>query len=125
MGVENYMNLRRDVGAYVRTHTEDGSDIGRFITPTLRELKYTAPYMHNGVFDSLEKVVDFYSRGGGDDPNKDPRLKPLNLSKDEKTDLIEFLMSLSGDPLTGKEFVWTSKFPKDYKAIADWRKVDN
>ena len=125
MGVENYMNLRRDVGAHVRTHTADGSDIGRFITPTLRELKYTAPYMHNGVFKSLEDVVDFYSKGGGDDPNKDPRLKRLNLSKDEKADLIEFLMSLSGDPLTGKEFVWTSEIPKNYQPIADWRTVDN
>ncbi len=125
MGVENYMNLRRDVGAHVRTHTADGSDIGRFITPTLRELKYTAPYMHNGVFKSLEDVVNFYSKGGGDDPNKDPRLKRLNLSKDEKADLIEFLMSLSGDPLTGKEFVWTSEIPKDYQPIADWRAVDN
>ena len=125
MGVEDYMNLRRDVGAYVRTHTADGSDIGRFVTPTLRELKYTAPYMHNGVFETLDEVVDFYSKGGGDDPNKDPRLAPLNLSKDEKADLIEFLMSLSGDPLTGKEFVWSSEIPKDYPPIADWRAVDN
>jgi len=125
MGVENYMNLRRDVGAYVRTHTADGSDIGRFVTPTLRELKYTAPYMHNGVFESLEDVIDFYSKGGGDDPNKDPRLKPLNLSTDEKADLIAFLMSLSGDPLAGKEFVWTREIPKDYQPIADWRAVDN
>ncbi len=125
MGIENYMNLRRDVGAYVRTHTADGSDIGKFITPTLRELKYTAPYMHNGMFKTLEDVVDFYSKGGGDDANKDPRLKPLNLSTDEKADLIEFLLSLSGNPFTGNEFVETREFPKDYQPIADWRAVDN
>ena len=125
MGVENYMNLRRDVGAYVRTHTADGSDIGRFVTPTLRELKYTGPYMHNGVFETLDEVVDFYSKGAGSDVNKDPRLTRLNLRKDEKGDLIEFLLSLSGEPLNGKDFVWTDEIAKSYQPIADWRAVDN
>jgi len=125
MGVENYMNLRRDVGAYVRTHTEDGSDVGKFITPTLRELKYTAPYMHNGVLETLDDVVNFYSKGGGGDPNKDSRLKPLNLSKDEKSDLIEFLLSLSGTPFTGEKYEWTEPFPDDYQPVDNWQAVDN
>ncbi len=125
MGVENYMNLRRDVGAYIWDHKADGSTVGTFITPTLRELKYTAPYMHNGMFDSLFEVVSFYNEGGGDDPNKDPRLKPLGLSFGEQKDLVAFLESLSGDPLTGPEFVWEGEISTNYPAIENWRDVSN
>ena len=125
MGIENYMNIRRDVGAYVRDHKVDGSTVGTFITPTLRELKYTAPYMHNGVFDTLEDVVAFYNDGGGGDPNKDPRLKPLGLSAQEMSDLVAFLESLSGDPLTGPEYVWEEPIPTNYPAIENWREVPN
>ena len=50
MGIENYMNLRRDPGAHVRSHKADGSDMGKFMTPTMRELKSTAPYIHNCRF---------------------------------------------------------------------------
>jgi cytochrome c peroxidase len=125
MGVENYMNIRRDVGAHVRTHKADGSDIGKFMTPTLRELKYTAPYMHNGVFQTLDDVVAFYNRGGGADPNKDPILKPLGLTPSEQKDLVAFLEALSGDPLTGAEFVWEEKIPAGYPTIEDWRNTRN
>ena len=43
MGIENYMNIRRDVGAHIRTHKSDGSDIGKFMTPTLRLKFLSAP----------------------------------------------------------------------------------
>jgi cytochrome c peroxidase len=125
MGIENYMNVRRDVGAQVRSHKSDGSDIGTFMTPTLRELTQTAPYMHNGVFDSLEEVVAFYNAGGGGDPNKDPLLKSLGLSREEQADLVAFLEALSGDALTGPEHVWTEKIPVNYQPIEDWRNVGN
>ncbi len=125
MGVENYMNVRRDVGAHVRTHKEDGTDIGMFMTPTLRELKSTAPYMHNGMFGTLEDVIAFYNRGGGDDPNKDPALKPLDLSTEEQANLLAFLESLSGDPLTGPEFVWQDPIPANFTAIENWRETPN
>ncbi len=125
MGVENYMNIRRDPGAHVRGHAADGSDIGTFLTPTLRELTQTGPYMHNGVFATLEEVVDFYNAGGGDDPNKDPRLVPLELSKQQRTDLIAFLQELSGDPLVGPEFVWEEPIPTEYEIIDDWRDTPN
>ena len=68
--------MRRDAGANVRSHLTDGSDVGKFMTPTLRELNYTAPYMHNGMFESLADVVAFYNDGGGIDRNKDAMLKP-------------------------------------------------
>ena len=133
MGVENYMNLARDPGAHVRMHDADGRDMGTFMTPSLRELKYTAPYMHNGMLATLDEVVAFYDRGGGSDPNKDPILRPLGLSDGEKKDLVAFLEALSGDPLTGPEHVWDENPatpalempPLAYEAIADWRNVKN
>ena len=125
MGIENYMNVRRDVGAQIIRHPVDGSDIGKFNTPTLRELKYTAPYMHNGMIATLADVVAFYNDGGGDDANKDERMKPLGLSADEQADLVAFLEALSGDPLTGPEYVWDGEIPTNYTAIENWRDVSN
>ncbi|MFV2033746.1 MAG: cytochrome-c peroxidase [Halocynthiibacter sp.] len=125
MGISNLMNLRRDVGAHVRTHKADRSDYGTFMTAPLRELKYTAPYMHNGMLATLSDVVNFYNDGGGDDPNKDKRLTKLDLGEAERADLVAFLEALSGDPLTGPEHVWTDKIPANYQAIADWVNVKN
>ncbi len=125
MGVENYMNVRRDVGAYVRSHTTDGSDIGTFLTPSLRELTYTAPYMHNGMFATLQEVVAFYNTGGGNDPNKDPRLEPLGLTGEQQAALVALLESLSGDPLTGPEFVWEDEIDTDFPVIENWRETEN
>lgn len=94
-GVPNFMNLRADVGYYVVT--KDDSDIGKFLTPSLWDVGQTAPYMHNGVFGTLEAVVEFYDRGGGGSPNKSATLKPLNLAAEEKQALVSFLQSLTGD----------------------------
>ncbi|MFQ5597367.1 MAG: cytochrome-c peroxidase [Nitrospiria bacterium] len=71
-------------------------DKGAFKTPSLRNIDLTAPYMHNGAFETLEDVLDFYDRGGGTDPDKDPKMKPLNLNAEEKKDLLVFLKSLTG-----------------------------
>jgi len=90
-----YRDAEEDLGRWYRTR--DAADIGRFRTPSLRELRYTAPYMHNGVFATLAEVVDFFDRGGGDTPNKSPLLQPLGLSADEKSDLVAFLEALSMD----------------------------
>ncbi len=125
IGIENYMNIRRDVGAHIRSHKVDGSDIGKFMTPSLRELKQTAPYMHNGTSKTLADVVRFYNRGGGRDLNKDPALKPLGLSKEERANLVAFLEALSGDPLTGPEHVWKDKINVNYAVIKDWLKKRN
>lgn len=75
--------------------TKSQADRGRFKTPSLRELKYTAPYMHNGAFETLDDVVEFYMKGGGDHKNKDARLKPFDLSDQEFDDLLAFLEALS------------------------------
>ncbi|MFH2203266.1 MAG: cytochrome c peroxidase [Elusimicrobiota bacterium] len=94
---EVYRNADSDPGLYLKTMREE--DIGKFRTASLRELKHTAPYMHNGTLATLAAVVDFYDRGGGDTPNKTPLLKPLRLTPQEKLDLIAFLESLSGDEI--------------------------
>ena len=90
-----YRDAEEDLGRYYRTR--DPGDVGKFRTPSLRELRYTAPYMHNGVFATLPEVVEFFDRGGGDAPNKSPLLRPLGLSSDEKRDLVAFLESMSMD----------------------------
>ena len=95
-----YDAVRDDLGLYYVT--KQPGDVGKFRTPSLRELKHTAPYMHNGVFGTLPEVIDFYDQGGGEHPNRSPRLKPLALSNEEKADLLAFLECLSGDPLTDK-----------------------
>lgn len=77
--------------------TKNPKDIGKFRTPSLRELKYTAPYMHNGIFYTLDEVVDFYDKGGGEGAAKSPLIKPLGLTDQEKKDLVAFLESLSMD----------------------------
>ena len=91
-----YLKLDRDPGRY--RATKDEADFGKFRTPPLRYLRYTPPYMHNGVFFTLEEVVDFYNDGGADDPfgTKTEKISPLGLSDQEKADLMAFLDSLSG-----------------------------
>jgi len=99
----DYLSLDRDPGRFLDTKKPE--DRGKFRTPTLRELKYTAPYMHNGVFTTLDQVIEFYNQGGADDPfgTQSPLLKPLGLTKDEKAALRTFLESLSGDPIRVEE----------------------
>ncbi|HRP94867.1 MAG TPA: cytochrome c peroxidase [Rhodocyclaceae bacterium] len=88
-----YREADRDYGYYYVT--KDPKDKGKFRTPSLRELKYTAPYMHNGILATLDAVVDFYDAGGGPLPGKSDKLKPLGLTADEKKDLVAFLEALS------------------------------
>ncbi len=66
--------------------------------------------MHNGAFFTLEEVVDFYDRGGDQDPfgTKSEKIKPLGLSEAERTALLAFLESLSGDEI----IVEPPKLPK-------------
>lgn len=125
MGIENVFNLKRDPGAFIQTHDADGSTMGTFITPSLRELTYTAPYMHNGMIETLADVVAFYNAGGGQDRNKDAAIKPLGLSDTEQADLVAFLEALSGDPLTSAEHVWSEAYPEEYEAFENWRNVRN
>jgi cytochrome c peroxidase len=66
-------------------------DKGSFKTPTLREISRTAPYMHDGRFKSLAEVVDYYDKGGFNNPQLDEGIFPLKLTAAEKADLVTFL----------------------------------
>jgi cytochrome c peroxidase len=81
--------------------TNDPRDVGAFKTPTLREVARTAPYMHDGSFATLDAVIDFYDRGARANANLDYRLKPLQLSREEKADLKAFLTALTGHVIEG------------------------
>ena len=85
-----------------------GSAIHKFAfkTPTLRNIEFTGPYMHNGVFSTLEEVMDFYNEGGGAGwkiapENQTLPKDKLNLSQKEITDIIAFMKALT-DPVTTK-----------------------
>ena len=75
--------------------TSDSSDLGKFKTPSLRNVGLTAPYMHDGSLEDLEEVLEHYNSGGAGHFNQDPRIKPLNLTAQERADLIAFLNSLT------------------------------
>lgn len=72
-------------------------DVGKFKVPSLRNVANTAPYMHDGSIKTLEEVVEHYNSGGKPHPNKSGLIVPLNLTDQEKEDLINFLKALSDE----------------------------
>lgn len=96
-GVPEAMYRAADMDYGLFYITRNPKDAGKFRTPSLRELKYTAPYMHNGAIATLAEVIEFYNKGGGEAQNKTPLLRPLGLTEQEKKDLIAFLEALSMD----------------------------
>jgi cytochrome c peroxidase len=84
-----------DLGRFAVTH--DPKDWGAFKTPTLRDVAETPPYMHDGSLKTLREVVDLYDKGGTLNKNLDKDIKPLKLSSDHRSDLVEFLRARSGD----------------------------
>ncbi len=101
---EMYRTFKDDPGAYFRA--KDKNHLGKFRVPSLRYTKYTAPYMHNGMIETLEDVVEFYNQGGGENEfakTKSELIKPLGLNDDEKADLVAFLESLTGERIVMEE----------------------
>jgi cytochrome c peroxidase len=94
---ENY----KDNGLYDITKKED--DKGKFITPSLRNVALTPPYMHDGRFKTLEEVIDFYATGGKDHPNKAGQMNSFTLTPAQKSDLVAFLHSLTDDQFKPKK----------------------
>ncbi|MDH5326398.1 MAG: c-type cytochrome [Gammaproteobacteria bacterium] len=90
--------------------------MGAFKTPTLRDIAKTAPYMHNGIYNTLEEVVDHYDRGGDAKGNLSPNIEPLNLSDKEKADLVAFLKTLSGESMQ----VQLPYLPNHYSAQSEF-----
>lgn len=70
-------------------------DLGKFKTPSLRNIVLTPPYMHDGRFTTLQEVLAHYNAGADGIPNRDPLLIPLGLDESEISDLILFLKSLT------------------------------
>ena len=83
-----------DLGRYEITQRPE--DRWKYKTPSLRNVKLTAPYMHNGIFETLTQVVGFYNDGGVPNDNLDPLVHPLGLNKIELSELVAFLESLTG-----------------------------
>jgi len=90
-----------DPGRFAATHDE--ADRGKFKTPSLRGVSRSGPYMHDGSLATLSDVVSFYNRGGGNDPRRDPLMRPLDLTPQEIDSLIEFLKALDGSELRGAD----------------------
>ena len=84
-----------ELGRYLVTN--ELKDIGAFKTPTLRDIELTGPYMHNGSIKTLLDVVRFYNQGGEKNSNLDEKLRPLNLTDEEMSDLVEFMRALTSD----------------------------
>lgn len=105
VGLSYYGRTFEDLGKYNITHKKE--DVGKFKTPSLREIGRTAPYMHNGLMPNLEGIIEMYNAGmprvkpkenqKNDSlfPVTDPLLKKLNLTKKEQNALKAFLLTLS------------------------------
>jgi parallel beta-helix repeat protein len=94
IGVPDILGLMHDPGR--AGIVPDGKD-GAFKVPTLRNIALTAPYMHNGVFTSLEEVVAFYAKAESGNENLDPFMQGFELTDQESADLIAFLYALTDE----------------------------
>ncbi|MFD2602688.1 cytochrome-c peroxidase [Flavobacterium suzhouense] len=105
----NTLDVDQDFGRIGNMITEDNEEIyrGSFKTMTVRNVKLTAPYFHNGAYNTLEEVIGFYNKGGAaglgliyEVPNQTLPADHLNLSKKEIAALIAFMESLTDNPGT-------------------------
>jgi cytochrome c peroxidase len=112
---DDYRNLTEDPGRYLVT--KDKKDWKAFRTPTLREISRTAPYMHNGIYATLDEVIEFFDRGGG---RGNTVLKPLGLTAGDKKALKTFLV----EALTGEEAAFPyPKVPQECRpSQTRWRR---
>lgn len=89
-----------DLGRVETINAPDGTR--SFRTPSLRNVALTAPYMHSGVFDTLEEVVAFYAGGGGTalgvEVPVDEKVRGFNITEQQTADLVEFLFALTDEP---------------------------
>ena len=99
---EKYHNIgigmdkpKPDLGRYDQTKVD--KDRGAFKTPTVRNISQTGPYMHDGSLKTLEEVVEWYDKGGHPNPYLSDKMKKLNLTAQEKEDLVSYMKALQGD----------------------------
>jgi cytochrome c peroxidase len=98
---EKYYNLgvgmdaaKPDVGRFKLSNAD--VDKGAFKTPTLRNITQSAPYMHDGSQKTLEEVVEWYAKGGHPNSGLSDKVKKLDLTAQDKSDLVAFMQSLTG-----------------------------
>lgn len=109
IGLTYYKRKYEDLGRYNFTH--DPQDVGKFKTPTLRDIMVTRPWMHNGLFEDLGGIINMYNSGmhmidpttpaqlaDSMYPKTSPILQPLKLTEQQKKDLAAFIASLSTPP---------------------------
>jgi cytochrome c peroxidase len=98
-GLDSIQTLYLGTDLGLANVTNDPDDIAKFKTPTLRNIEFTAPYMHDGRFSTLEEVIEHYNSGGNYSLTVDPLMKKigvgLQLTNTEKQDLINFIKALS------------------------------
>jgi cytochrome c peroxidase len=99
---EKYHNLgvgmdaeEPDLGRY--EVTKEDKDRGAFKTPTVRNVALTAPYMHDGSQKTLEEVVEWYDKGGHPNDYLSKDVRKLNLTDEDKQDLVAFMKALTGE----------------------------
>lgn len=115
-----------NLGIY--SHTGRAADVGKFKTPTLRNIELTAPYMHDGSIATLDQVLDHYEAGGRtieagslagaghDNPHKDPRMTAFRLTAQQRADLLEFLRSLTDHEVL-RDRRYSDPWPGSRKAL--------
>ena len=99
----NFTNYQFENNGLYETYNDPGrkrltgldSDLAKFKVPSLRNIDVTAPYMYDGSLPDLEAVINHYNSGGKQHPNKSEKIKALQLSQDEKKQIIAFLKSLT------------------------------
>lgn len=108
IGLTYYKRENEDLGRYVQTR--DAADVGSFKTPSLRDVIRTRPWMHNGLFDNIDGILNMYNAGmpqpkpkpGQEDdplyPKTDKLLRKLDLTTGEKQDIIAFLNAITSEP---------------------------
>lgn len=108
LGLTYYGREHEDLGRYLVTHKPE--DVGKFKTPSLRDVMRTRPWMHNGLFDNMEGVINMYNAGMPQPkpkpeqlndplfPKTDPLIKKLSLTKEERADLLAFLEAITSPP---------------------------
>lgn len=94
-GLDNVSSLNDFVDKGRGAVTNLSYDNGKFRVPTLRNIALTAPYMHDGRFETLEQVIDHYSQGGHGVENEDTNIRPFNISAEDKAAIIAFLHTLT------------------------------
>lgn len=102
-GIEEVASLDDFVDKGLGGVTANRFDNGKFRTPTLRNIALTAPYMHDGRFNTLEEVLDHYASGGHGVENKDPNITGFTLTERQKNALLAFLGTLTDENLVTDE----------------------